>query len=229
MTLLDIEHKWQRFALPASFIILAPLAGFSWRRTGKNTKVLVLWAYGTLAITFISPVAAYIQGHFTGFLILYLAVLSCALDAPSAPRRWITRGCAAALAAGSIYWMPIIQQNQYREVAWLCSYIQKERLSSVPISDGAYLVLRHTPFLQGARFPVFTCQNAEKIRDDILQAPDRNQRLIIATFDCDMKNAMKLLGGSIIKEKKIITLPESYTENGIVFYFVESGPQQGPH
>jgi hypothetical protein len=40
---------------------------------------------------------------------------------------------------------------------------------------------------------------------------------------------MKLLGGSIIKEKKIITLPESYTENGIVFYFVESGPQQGPH
>ena len=229
LTFLDIEHKWQRFALPAELIILAPLAGFSWSRTEKNTKVLVLWAYGTLAITFISPVAAYIQGHFTGFLILYLAVLSCALDAPSAPRRWMARGCAVALAAGSMYWMPIIQQNQYREVAWLPSYIQKERLFSVPISDGAYLVLRHTPFLQGARFPVFTCQNAEKIRDDILQDTDRNHRLIIATFDCDMKNAMKLLRGSILKEKKIITLPESYTENGIVFYFVEPGAHHSLH
>jgi hypothetical protein len=223
MTFLDIEHKWQRFALPAVIIIIAPLAGFSWSRTKKNTKVLVLWAYGTLAITFLSPVAAYIQGHFTGFLILYIAVLACALDAPSAPRRWIARSCAVVFAACSLYWMPIIHQDQYREVAWLPSYIRQERLSSVPISDGAYLVLRHTSFLQGARFPVFTCQSAEKIRDDILQDPDRNQRLIIATFDCDIKGAMKLLGGSVLKEKKIITLPETYTENGIVFYFVEPG------
>jgi len=125
--------------------------------------------------------------------------------------------------------MPIIQQNQYREVEWLPSYIQKERLSSVPISDGAYLVLKHTPFLQGTRFPVFICQNAEKIRDDILQDHDRNQRLIIATFDCNMKDAMRLLGGTILKDKKIITLPETYTENGIVFYFVEPGLPQASH
>jgi hypothetical protein len=228
MTFLDIEHKWQKLALPALLLLIAPLAGLRWSRTENSTKTLVLWAYGTLAITFISPVAAYLQGHFTGFLILYLAVLACTLDAPSALRRWIARGCAVALAAGSIYWMPIIRQNQHQEVAWLPAYIQKERLASVPISDGAYLVLKHTPFLQGSRFPVFICQNAEKIRDDILQDTDRNWRLIIATFDCDMKGALKLLGGSILKEKKIITLPETYTENGIVFYFVESGPAQSP-
>ncbi len=62
-----------------------------------------------------------------------------------------------------------------------------------------------------------------------MQDPDWHQSLIIATFDCDMKNAMKLLGGSILKEKKIITLPESYTENGIVFYFVEPGSQHSTH
>jgi hypothetical protein len=125
--------------------------------------------------------------------------------------------------------MPIIQQDQYREVEWLPSYIQKERLSSVPISDGAYLVLKHTPFLQGARFPVFICQNTEKIRDDILQDPDRNQRLIIATFDCNIEGAMKLLGSAIRGDKKTTTLLESYLANGIVFYFVEPGLPQAPH
>jgi hypothetical protein len=229
MTFLDLEHKWQSFALPALLVIIAPFALLPWRRTDKHTKALMLWTGATLALTFISPVAAYIQGHFTGFLILYLAVLSCALDAPSAPRRWMACTCAVALAAGSFYWMPIIRQDQYREVAWLPAYIQKEQISSVPISDGAYLVLKHTPFLQGARFPVFYCQNAEKIRDDILQNPDRNQRLIIATLDCDIDGAMRLLGGAIRKDKKIITLLESYLANGIIFYFVEPGPQQAPH
>ena len=62
-----------------------------------------------------------------------------------------------------------------------------------------------------------------------MQDPDRNQRLVIATLDCDIDGAMRLLGGAILKDKKIITLPETYTENGIVFYFVEPGLQQAPH
>jgi hypothetical protein len=184
--------------------------------------MIALWTYLTLVITFCSPIAAYIQGHFTGFLILYCALLATLLEASEKKCRRVSRLAALLLVMFSLYWMPIIRQNQYRDIAWLPDYIRNENLASVPVSDGAHLVLKHTPFLRGADFPVFLCNSAEEIAGFFTALPPEQRRLAIATFNCDIAGAVSRLGMTVSKEQRITTLFESYLAEGIVFYFLEN-------
>jgi hypothetical protein len=224
MTFLDVQHRWAPFLFPTLLLAAAPAAALAARAMDRHTGVLLLWTYLTLAISFCSPVASYIQGHFAGFLILYLAVLARSLDAPSVPQRWIARACVLVLVVFSSCWLPAIRHNQYDEVSWLPEYIRQERIATVCISDGAHLVLKHTPFLQGAQFPVFICKDTETIRTALAQDPD--QRLVIATLDCDVAGALSQMGRTIVQEYKILTLLESHLANGIAFYFVEPGQKK---
>jgi len=221
MTFLTLQHCWKPLVLPAITLVLLPIYPVARLRHNRNVFMLALWTYLTLVITFFSPVAAYIQGHFTGFLILYCALLAALLGAAEPICRRLSWPAAMLLVIFSLYWMPIIRQNQHRDVAWLPDYIRAERLATVPVSDGAYLVLKHTPFLQGDDFPVFLCNSTEEIVGSLAALPPQQLRLVIATFNCDIAGAADRLGMIIGKEQRITTLYESYLAEGIAFYFLE--------
>ena len=222
MTFLSLDHNFKPFLFPAIAIILLPIYPVALLRHNRNIFMIALWTYLTLVITFCSPIASYIQGHFTGFLILYCAALATILEASETKYRRVSRLAAILLVIFSLYWMPTIRQNQYRDVEWLPGYICSENLSTVPISDGAYLVLKHTPFLQGADFPIFLCNSTEQIAGSLSSLPLEQRRLVIATFNCDISGASNNLGMTISREQRITTLYESYLAEGIVFYFLEN-------
>ena len=222
MTFVSLDHNFKPFLLPAMMIILLPIYPAVRMRHNRKIFMLALWTYLTLVITFCSPIAAYIQGHFTGFLILYCAVIAALLETPETMCRRVSRLTALLLIMFSLYWMPIIRQNQYRDIEWLPDYIRNENLPTVPVSDGAYLVLKHTPFLRGADFPVFLCNSTAEIEGFLSSLPPEKRRLVIATFNCDIAGAISNLGMTISREQRITTLYESYLAEGIAFYFLEN-------
>jgi hypothetical protein len=222
MTFLTLQHRWQPLVLPAVMILLLPIYPVVCVHRNRNIFMIALWTYLTLVITFCSPIAAYIQGHFTGFLILFCALVATLMEAPETMCRRISCLAALLLVIFSLYWMPVIRQNQYRDIAWLPDYLRNENLASVPVSDGAYLALKHTPFLRGADFPVFLCNSTPEIEGFLSSLPPEKRRLVIATFNCDIAGAISNLGMTVSREQRITTLFESYLTEGIVFYFLEN-------
>lgn len=222
MTYLTLQHRWEPLLWPTLMLLLIPVYPIVRLRHKRKIFMLALWAYLTLVITFCSPVASYIQGHFTGFLILYFAVVAVLLEASEALYRRLVQLTAVLLVIFSLYWMLAILENQYRDISWLPGYIKNENVSTVPVSDGAYLVLKHTPFLRGADFPMFLCNSTEEIAGFLSALPPEKRKLVIATFNCDIAGAVTNLGMTVSREQRITTLFESYLAEGIVFYFLEN-------
>jgi len=222
MTFLSLEHNWRLLLIPTIIFIFIPV--YPVLRMHRNNRIFKLasWTYLTLVFTFLSPVASYIQGHLTGFLILYIAVLVIVIDKSDIIFRRFSQLTVFALVIFSLYWMPNIEKNQYQDISWFPEYIRNEGISPVPISDGAYLVLQHTPYLNGADFPVYICNSTNHIEEFLAQFPPEKRRLVIATFDCDVFGAINNLGQTIRRERRITTLHESHLANGIVFYFIEN-------
>lgn len=221
LTFLSPEQGWKLRAGPAMLLLLLPLPALLRSEAAEQIKLLAAWCGLTCAAIFLSPVAAYIQGHFTGFFMLYIACLSVALATPGRLYRCLALAALLGITGCSLYWLPKAYHDQYSDIAWLPGYLKKNAVAVVPISDGSYNALKHTPFLNGARFEVFTCDKPENILAGLKTAPPADIKLVFGTFDCNIVERLSELGLVVREQQEIMTLFESHYANGLRVYFVE--------
>ena len=219
LSFITLDHniwKWSAGLVLGSLAISAVL--FLQKRSDPTVRFVGTWMFLILGLAFLSPVAVYIQGHLTAFLILFLALNAVLLDCLHGYRRLVPGILLIGLVSASLFWLPNIFNDQWREVEWANDFIQQAGDTPVPISDGAFLALRQTPGFLSDKVRIFTCASEYQVQQGLKDLPCEKPFLIVATFDCNIVTAMTTTCANISDEQRVTTLMESHLANGIVFY-----------
>ena len=216
---ITLDHRWWIWLTPPVVLCLFVILILVIRqRKDSIVGFIGLWTFLTLVITFVSPVAAYIQGHFTAFLLLFLACLAVCIGRISGKERLFPLGILIIFGIASSLWLPNVFKNQWKEMAWATEFIAGQNEKSIPVSDGAFLALRHVPgFLQG-KARVFTCDKVEHVRQGVEDISCNHPSLILATYECNIVDSIQDTCAMITEKQRLTTLLESHLANGVVIY-----------
>lgn len=219
LSFITVDHRWWKWlAVPVVTALMFSVILVIQNRKDSIIGFIGSWTFLTLVLTFFSPVAAYIQGHFTAFLLLYLASLVLLIGRLSVKLRLIPAGILAILIVVSCFWYPNTVKDQWSEITWASDFIRQQAEVPVPVSDGAFLALQHAPNFPADAVKIFTCANDKEIKNGMTELPCDRQFMVVATFDCNIIGAFEESCVRFAGEQRLTTLIESHLANGVVFY-----------
>ncbi|MBN2028635.1 hypothetical protein JW824_00165 [bacterium] len=217
---------WRFLVAPCLIILLIQLITIiHHRQTISEGCLFALWTYITLFMILISPIAAYIQGHFATFLILFIFLSGILTDKITGYKKIIPLSGLLFMMIFSAIWLPRIFENQYNEISWLGAYFSEQDTQSTFVSDGAFLSLSKTPFLDKSKVRQFLCDSKDNIRRAMDELSCNKPALVVATYECAVADNIKDCM-VISEEMRLSNLMESHLDHGIVFYFIR--PSQKP-
>ncbi len=211
-TFYQTDVSWTSLLAPVIIIVSLPIVLFIFSERTRDLNFLFWQTYLTLALILFSVAPAYNEGHFSAFLMSFIFLAVKLTESRKKIIFYSSLAVVIFLSFFSILFFKTLSQDQYRQLEWLPNYISDNDLKEVLISDGAYLSLKHTQFLDGVDLKVFTCNPIAGITENDL----REHKLIIATFDCNLREQFIEIG---LKEiVRINTLMEANLSHGIIVY-----------
>lgn len=216
LTLYQTKIDWYIFLIPATLFIIGTFIVFVLSKKNDDLKFLFFLTYFTLFLITFSIAPAYNEGHFSSFLTSFIFLILKLTETRRKLMKYFIFSIIVVFCLFNIFFIPKIFQNQYKHIEWLKEYIQENKIKKISISDGAYLSLKHTHFLDNVELNIFYCNPITEVDDETI-IPNN---LLIATFDCNVQEYFEKYDVKLKEIQRINTLMEANLAHGSVFYII---------
>lgn len=220
LTFYEPELPWQRLVAIPALILFTPLL-FLWARWKQQEVRYLGWLlYGQVFLCFVSPVPAYIEGHFQAVFLVLLLLLLIWAERGAGWQRAVPILSLASVAMFSMCFSARYFEDQRSALRACLDEIIAGGQSQWCMSDGARLKLAQMPefagMINGAR--EFTCAaspgSASNSNLDCCSA-------VLTTFDCNMD---QFFPENRRARRQILTLNnlyEAHLSHGIRAWIIE--------